>query len=216
MQSFASRYLVACFVLVAAVGGTVYLGHARPHVKARPPDWSKVPLTLGPWQGHEEEVDEAIKTYLAAEQMIQRSFVNGDRRVDFSATFGTQWRSLHSPAGCYPSQGWQTVTRSEVSVPFAGIPGYLGPLHGEELFVEKNKACRLVLYLYVFPGGTTANWVEQMSRVARSTAGAGGIVLILDAPASVEARPAVEKDLYQLLTAVFPSMVRGWGNASKG
>jgi hypothetical protein len=197
-------------------GGTFYVAKAKPHVHARPPDWSKVPLNVSLWQGHEEKVDQAIKTYLAAEQMIDRSFAKGDLKVDFAATFGTQWRSLHSPAGCYPSQGWQTLSRTEVSVPFEGIPGYAGPLHGEELFVEKSQNYRLVLYLYVFPGGTTANWVEQMSRVARSTAGAGGIVLIFDAPASVESRPVVANELHELLADVFPFMVRGWGNGAPG
>ena len=216
MQSFASRYLVACCVLLVAVGGSAYLAKAKPHVRSRPPDWSKVPLNVGLWQGHEEKVDEQIKQYLAAEQMIDRSYVRGDARIGFSATFGTQWRSLHSPFGCYTSQGWQLVSRKEVAVDFEGVPGYTGPLHGEELLVEKNKDYRLVLYLYVYPGGTTSSWVEQMSRVARSKAGAGGIVLIFDTAASVEGREAVGKQLESLVASIFPFMVRGWSNGASG
>jgi EpsI family protein len=175
-----------------------------------------VPLTCGAWQGREEKVDPTIKKYLAAEQMLARSYTRSGLRVGFSATFGTQWRSLHSPAGCYPSQGWQTISRRPVTIPFDGAPGFAGPLRAEELFVEKSQNYRLVLYLYVFPGGTTANWVEQCLRVARSGVGGGGVVLILDAPASLESRGQVEKDLSDLLTSIFPHVVRGWGNGAAG
>lgn len=216
MQSFANRYLVACCLLVVSAGGTWYVSRERPHVTAKPPNWSQVPLTLGQWHGKKEKVDQAIKKYLAADEMISRTYTKNGLTVGFDATFGTQWRSLHSPAGCYQSQGWQIVSRHDVSVPLAGVPGFPGPLRGEELFAEKNKTYRLVLYMYVYPGGTTSSWTEQMSRVAHSEAGAGGIVLIFDSPASLQSRAAVDKQLANLLVAVFPYMVGGWGHGSAG
>jgi len=181
--------------------------------RATAPDWSRdLPLQIGPWQGRDLPTDEAVREYLAADTMLQRLYRRGERSLLVSAVFGNQWRSLHSPAGCYPSQGWQTVERRAAEVPAQGPLPHPGPLHAEELLVKRGEVHRLVLYLYAHPGGTTASWVEQCLKVARGGA-AGGIVAIVDGECTPETRTATEADAFDLLARVYPYLVKDWYDA---
>lgn len=211
MRAHAYRYLAACGLLIATGMASLVAGRRPGPVAVKPPDWAHdLPAQIGRWQGEARPVDKSIMQYLAADAMSQRLYRCGDRAFDFSAVFGTQWRSLHSPAGCYPSQGWQTVTRRQVEVPRAGSGLKGPPLNAEELFVERGKVYRLVLYLYAYPGGTTSSWVDQCMKVARGGVRAGGIVIILGSNCTLASRRKVEQDAFDLLARIYPYVIKGW------
>ncbi|MBC7288014.1 MAG: EpsI family protein [Armatimonadetes bacterium] len=209
MSGYTVRYLIACGLLVAAAAVQRLLG-SQSDVPAVRPDWSQLPRRVGEWQDEDLPVDKATAEYLAADAILTRLYHSGDKTVKFSAVFGTQWRALHSPAGCFPSQGWQIVGRSHVQIPAPEDCPHPGPLNAEVFVAKQGKKYAVVTYLYAYPGGTTANWVEQCYRVTAAGARRGGIVFIAEAEAGLsEARQAQEAEA-ELIRGLYSDAVRVW------
>jgi len=210
MPGYSVRYLIACGLLVFAGVGGLVVTRRQPKTHAAP-DWaSTLPRQVGGWTGYDLAADKEVVEYLAADALLARRYVRAGRALDVTAVFGTRWRSLHSPAGCYPSQGWQVQQRRDIEVtPLSPLP-HPGPLHAEKLLVKKADRYLLVLYLYAYPGGTTASWVEQCLKVARSGVGAGGIVLIVNGECTPETAVQVEGDARELVGLLYPYLVKHW------
>lgn len=211
MRGYSVRYLVACMLLVAAgfAGGALVRLQPRGHPSA--PNWAiSLPRHLGAWTGRDLTAEKEVVEYLAADVLIARRYAKAGRALDVTAVFGTRWRSLHSPAGCYPSQGWQIQERRQIEItPDTPLP-HPGPLHAEKLLVKKADRYLLVLYLYAHPGGTTSSWVEQCLKVARSGVRAGGIVLMVSGECTPQTVPKVEADARELVGLLYPYLVKGW------
>lgn len=209
MHGYTLRYLILCLVLLAtALGGHLTAG-GRP-APALVPDWENLPLSLSGWQGRRAPVDPEVAKYLEAQAMVRLVYEKAGQTLFFSAVYGTQWRSLHSPAGCFPSQGWQTVDRRDVSIEAGPGTPHPGPLHAEQLLVKQQDKYLLVTYLYAHQGGTTSSWVEQCLKVAQTGMQSGGIVLILEGPCRPESRHRVHKAEAELLRFLYPELVRMW------
>ncbi|MCX7598154.1 MAG: EpsI family protein [Armatimonadetes bacterium] len=211
MQRYTVRYLVAC-TLLAVVG---LAGHAltrrQPQGHVKPPDWAHtLPRHVGGWTGQDIAPDKEVADYLAADALLVRRYTREGRVVDVTAVFGTRWRALHSPAGCYPSQGWQIQERSEIEIAPLGPLPHPGPLHAEKLVVKQADRHLLVLYLYAHPGGTTASWVQQCLKVTSSRGASGGIVLIVNAEFTPQTESKVEADARQLVSLIYPYLVKHW------
>lgn len=211
MQGYTVRYLIACTLLGASGLAQYGLTRRQPQAQVAAPDWAHtLPLSVGGWTGRDLVPDKEVADYLAADALLVRRYTREGRVLDVTAVFGTRWRALHSPAGCYPSQGWQIQERSEVEIA-PGIPlPHPGPLHAEKLVVKQADRHLLVLYLYAHPGGTTANWVQQCLEVAKSGAASGGIVLIVNAEFTPQTESRAEADARELIGLLYPYLVKHW------
>lgn len=210
MHGYAARFVTLCAMLTAAAAATYLRPHQRRVAESVVPRWDGLPLQVSGWQGESVPVDRAIAEYLQADAMTARVYRKGDVTIAFSAVFGTQWRSLHSPAGCYPSQGWHTVRQQQITIDAPAGNPHPGPLHAEQLLVERSGAFRLVTYLYAYPGGTTSSWVQQCLQVARAGMAQGGIVIILESPCSLDSTRRVDAAQRELLRALYPDVVKVW------
>ncbi|MCD6350970.1 MAG: EpsI family protein [Armatimonadetes bacterium] len=211
MHGYTLRYLVLCALLaVSAVAGHLASGRDVGQAGGSAPDWSDWPMHIDGWQGQQVPVNPETARYLQADAMMRVLYEKEGRKVAFSAIYGTHWRSLHSPAGCFPSQGWQTLERKPVTLPAPPDSPHPGPLQAEQLLVEKKGLRMLALYLYAHPGGTTSSWVEQCLRVARSGMKAGGIVIMVEAPCAAAGRQQAYDDELKLIQALYPYVVRMW------
>lgn len=209
MQRYPYRFLILC-VLLLALSLAGYLVGQHEDSEAETLDWSQLPRAVAGWQGREQPEDPAVAEYLQADAMKSRIYHKEGLTVFFTAIFGTQWRSLHSPAGCFPSQGWLTVDRHATTIEAPPGASHPGPLHAEQLFVKQGNKHLLVTYLYAHPGGTTASWIEQCLKVAKSGMRKGGIVVILEGKCTPDSRDAMDQAQRELLQALYPEVVRVW------
>ncbi len=203
------RHLTVCLLLAAAAVAQ----HNLPEPTCEPvaePDWSRVPRRLGDWVDEDLPVNKAVAEYLRAQAMLSRRYRKGDQELHVSAVFGTQWRSLHSPAGCFFSQGWQALKREQVTLPAPENCPHPGPLHAETMVVQQGNRYMAVTYLYAYPGGTTASWVEQCYRVTRGGARKGGIVIIVEGTTDLSGIDRTLAAEAELLGLIYPHLVEGW------
>ena len=209
MHRYTFRFVTTCLVLgAAAIGG--YLSGLGAPSRHLVPKWENLPVEVGQWQGRQLPVDSQVVQYLEAEKMVRMAYRKENVLVVFSAIFGTRWRSLHSPAGCFSSQGWHTLQRREIEVEAAPGNPHPGPLHAEQLLVKRENEHRLVTYLYAYPGGTTASWVEQCLKVTRGGWRSGGIVVTLEGWCTPESFEVMDRSQRELLQALYPEVVRTW------
>ncbi len=207
MQDITRRYLVVCLLLAGAAV-------ARPLVQRRAeavevPRWQTIPERVGRFRDEIVPPDRRTMEYLGALAMVARRYTDGVVTATVSAIFGTQWRSLHSPAGCYVAQGWSIVEQRRVDIPFEATHLHPGPLEAEELLVRRDGVERVVVYLFAYPGGTTASWVEQCWKTTKI--GRGGIVVLAEAtvPAGVQIG-AVSAAVRELVARLYPYFVEHW------
>ncbi len=154
--------LTACVLVLAAAGADYGLGQveiARPH---RLPV-EGFPTTIGAWQGGAlQEVDPEIQSKLATAKIVERDYVNpAGEGVDLMLLTATEDEDMHSPQGCFPSQGWKLtgihsvladgVSATEMSAAFPDgqrqqvrywLTGYFPPAPPRSVFLQKLVAAR--------------------------------------------------------------------------
>lgn len=173
------------------------------------PDFTAVPMKLGSYQGEQLPLDQSVFQFLEADAMTERRYVTDDGTVKLSLIYGSDWRNIHSPAGCYQAQGWHTITDEQVQVPAPPDSPTPGPLHARLLRVHKNEVELLAMFTFCHPGGTTGDWSKQGWKVATGPPGAGGLVISLSTPTGGQLAQARQR-LGQLLQQVYPYAVAFW------
>lgn len=210
MHADARRYLIAGLVLLLGAGLTQGARALRPTESRFKADFSAVPMELDGYKGEMVDVDAEVRKYLAADAMEQRIYRKDDRMVSLSLIFGTDWRSIHAPTGCYPAQGWQIVHDRAVDLPAPQGMEAQGPVHARLLEATKDKAREMSLFIYARPGATSADWTYHVARMMTGARGSGGLILILrTAPPPGEQRQA-EELLRTFLAGVYPKAVAFW------
>ena len=202
------RYLVVC-VLLAAIAIAGHLAQ-RP-VKKQTGSlhlFERVPVEIQGWRGEDAQVSQAVIEYLSPDAFLSRIYRKGELAITFTAIFAREWRSIHSPAGCYPNQGWHTIERKRILIR-GNSPGP-AELHAEQLFVTRSGEYRLVMYLYAYPGGTTSNWTEQCMRIAAKGMRNGGMVIIEEAICTPDRLEVVDQAERELLRLLYPYVVEVW------
>jgi EpsI family protein len=112
---------VACALLLGSAGvrawqvrrieGELREGRERPRIDLR-----QVPLTLGRWQGKDNEIHPLIARGTGADQIVTRHYVNQDTgaAVDLILLYGPAAEVyLHAPEVCYPAAGFSPVGTPE-------------------------------------------------------------------------------------------------------
>jgi len=85
MSATTRRYLVALIILLATAAAVEAVRIMSNAPSAFAPDFATLPMKIGDYQGQPREVDEFIRKYLSAEQMLERLYTGPDGSV--SVTF---------------------------------------------------------------------------------------------------------------------------------
>ena len=146
LNSTPARTLTA-FLLIQA--GTFY-GFSRNEVIPENTPLAALPRQLDSWTLLEEGVvEKEIQDELKADELLTRSYVNGNTPVAahlFVAYFKSQrtGRAPHSPRNCLPGSGWVPSVSDTVTM---AIPGR-APIQANRYIVQKGNNKSLVYYWY--------------------------------------------------------------------
>jgi len=209
MSATTRRHLVALIILLAAAAAVEAVRIVSSTPPAFAPDFATLPMKIGTYQGQNREVDEFIRKYLGAEQMLERLYTGPDGLVSVTLIYGVDWRDVHSPVSCFPAQGWLIVADDSIQVPAPADSPTPGAIHARLLRVVKNDQHRLAAFAFCHPGGTTSNWISQGWRVLTGPRGAGGVIIILNSEPTPDLKAAQQR-LEQFLAAVYPHAVSFW------
>jgi hypothetical protein len=211
MQKDTRRYLIAGILLLLFAGLGQGARALRGGESVYHPDFSVVPLEIGDYKGKKLPDDKSMFSYLGAQAMEERMYVSPKREASLTLIYGTDWRSIHAPTGCYPAAGWNIVHNRVVQVPAPKDCPHPGPLEARVLDVSKDKDHELAVYCYARPGATSADWTLHGLKVATGPRGAGGMIITLRTPLGTEEDPAsAEKALCDLLVQIYPRAVSFW------
>lgn len=130
MRSDAGRHLVAILVLLLGIGLSVGARHMRPDQARYEPDFSTIPLQLAEMEGEWLETDEELKKYLEADVVQTLAYGEGREQILANVIYGASWRTVHSPAQCYPAAGWLVAGEEETIIPTASTLPHAGPVMG--------------------------------------------------------------------------------------
>ena len=209
MSATARRYLVAMIILLAAAAAVEAVRIVSSAPPAFAPDFATLPMKIGNYQGQPREVDEFIREYLGAEQMLERLYTGPDGLVSVTLIYGADWRDVHSPVSCLPAQGWLIVADDAIQVSAPTNLPIPGTVHARLLRAVKNDQHQMAAFAFCHPGGTTSNWIYQGWKVLTGPRGAGGVIVILNTEPTPELKAARQR-LEQFLAAVYPHAVSFW------
>jgi hypothetical protein len=216
MQQDTRRYLIAGLLFILAAGLTQGARALRGGETIYKPDFSLVPMTIGEYKGEKLPDDKSMFNYLGAQAMEERLYTGPERRVSLTLIYGTDWRSIHAPTGCFPAAGWSIVHNRVVEVAAPKDCPHPGPLEVRVLEATKEKERQLAVYCYARPNGTTADWTAHGWKVATGPRGAGGMIVTLRT--NMEARDdaaVAQKALTDLLATIYPRAVAFWYTGAK-
>lgn len=211
MRSYALRHLVAIAALAAGIGLAALARHARPEHSRYHVDFSTIPLEVAGLQGRELPYDTKVAEYLEAEEMRTIAYGEGPTQVVVSIIYGASWRTVHTPAQCYPASGWSVVWEENTTiVPEVPLP-HEGPVRAHLMRVEREGAAELVLFIFAHKGGTSIDYAEHSWAVATGPPGAGGLSLMLSTVvAARDTEAQARKRLAKVAAELYPYVVAFW------
>lgn len=209
MSPDARRYLIALGILVVfgAVAHAVRVNRVPEAIYQ--PDFSAIPRQVGEYQGRDVPVDESIYKFLAAAGILERVYEGPGGAVRLTVIYAPDWRSIHSPAGCFPAQGWEVITDDEVTYSPPPDSPVQKPLKARLIRLHKDDHWLLALFSFAYYGGTTSNWAEEGYRVAFGPRGAGGLVITLNTPVQPNLRAAAER-ISHIFVETYPAAISFW------
>ena len=110
MQSASRRCLIAGIMLAAATAGVIAVRQRVPATAHYAFDPDAVPLQVACFSGGPGPDLSAAAQYLQAQAALSREYQREEEPpVQLTVIYGTDWRTVHAPTGCYPGQWWQIV-----------------------------------------------------------------------------------------------------------
>ena len=213
MSAITRRYVVALVAMVVTAAAVEGIRTISEVPAAYEPPFEQLPLAIAGYEGEELAVDESIFHFLGADAMLERLYSRPDSWVSMTLIYGAHWRNVHSPAGCYPAQGWLIVTDDPIEVPAPADSPTAGPIQARLLRVTKTEQQRLAMFAFCHPGGTTSDWTWQAMKVMFgqlfSQRGAGGVIIILNTEPTPNPTAAAAR-MNQFLAEVYPYAVSFW------
>lgn len=211
MRSHARRHLVAIVALLIGIGLAMGARRARPVDTSCEVDFSSVPLQVAGLQGRESPADEELAAYLEADRMRSVAYGEGADEVLLNIIYGASWRTVHTPAQCYPATGWKIVWKRASMLPEPDDLPHDPPLLATMMRVERGEQRQIVLFIFAHRGGTSADYAEHSWAVATGPRGAGGLSLLLSTPLEDgEAEAEALQLLMRIATGVYPDAVAFW------
>ena len=209
MRRDARRRILAIALMAAGVGAVYAAASLRPVALGIHVDLSGIPLELCGLKGVEVANDPDDMAYLEADAMRTLRYGEGADSVEVSVIYGVGWRTVHTPEGCFPSQGWAIAWERALAVTADNAP-HPGPLQGKLMRVEREGEAMLVLFVFAHKGGTSADWAGHSWAVATGPPGAGGLSVMLTARVLPGREDEIETRLCDFMRAVYPHAVGFW------
>ena len=200
-------------MLAAATAGVLAVRLRVPPAAHFAFDANAIPMQAAGFAGGPGQDVSAAAQYLQAQAALSRSYQReGEPAIQLTVVYGTDWRTVHAPTGCYPAQGWQVMREEPAELPASSAQSE--PLHACFLYATKGGHGECAMFLYAHPGGTTADWARQGWVVATGRPGAGGLVLIATTKVGTESdEPAIASArarLGDLVTTLYGPIVGFW------
>lgn len=146
-------------------------------VTPRPPlrrSLASIPMVLGDWVGHDEEIDPKVKDESQATEFLNRVYEHKsqtDRRLSLWINYSVKGDNLrHSPEVCLPSRGYNKVESEcrvfDVSTPDGKkLPIYRLGYDNGQLFQSVG------FWYYIFGEGRLEKYVRRLPITSRSSHG---------------------------------------------
>lgn len=137
-------------LLMLAVGAGAWWLQWRPAPRVDPGPLAALPLEVGPWQGRDIPLEDAVERILQADHHVQRVYArenSGEIVWLYIGYYGTHrgGRPEHTPEVCYPSAGWSVEARESPGLGARDDDGSV------MLLVAQDGRRRLVEYWYRSP-----------------------------------------------------------------
>ncbi|MFP4250283.1 MAG: exosortase-associated EpsI family protein [Armatimonadota bacterium] len=209
MRPNASRHLIAAAILAAGITAAPMVREARPQGADYQIDLSAIPMQIEGMEGQVLPDDEGVQAYLEADAMRTVAYGEPPDAVSVSVIYGGSWRTVHSPAQCYPSAGWQVVWERDAIVPIEQDLPHGKPVLGRLMRAEYAGRAQLVLFIFAHKGGTSIDYAEHAWAVQTGPRGAGGLSLMLSTNLLGDEDEA-RRRLTEIAAAVYPHVVSFW------
>ena len=209
MRQNATQHLIAAAVLVAGIALTPVMHTLRPKSVQYEVDLSAIPLEVDGMEGHVLPDDEGVQAYLEADVMKTVAYGEPPDYVTLSVIYGGSWRTVHSPAQCYPAAGWQVVWERDTVVPIEQDLPHPKPVLGRLMRVELEDQAQMVLFIFAHKGGTSIDYAEHAWAVQTGPRGAGGLSLMLSTPLYSD-EEAAQHRLVDVASAAYPRVISFW------
>ncbi len=211
MRQNARRHLVAIAALLLGIGLAVGARLARPERASYTVDFSTIPMQIAGMHGRELPEDPAVAEYLEADQMRTIAYGEGNEQVNVSLIYGSTWRTVHTPAQCYPASGWSVVWEEDTMITTTVPLPHPPPLMGRVMRVERDGEAEMVLFVFAHKGGTSIDYAEHSWAVATGPPGAGGLSLMISTPlAPGDTEGAARERLATVAAELYPHAVAFW------
>ena len=205
MSSDARRYLIAVLLLVGLAGTAEAVRLTRVPPANYHPTFENVPREIGAYKGTDLPRDESIYNFLNAQGLLERRYDGPGAPIAMSVLYAPDWRSIHSPEGCFPAQGWTVLEERVMTLQSAA-----GPLQAKMVRLKKDEMYLLAMFSFGYPGGTTADWTQEGYKVALGRRGEGGVVFTVSTQAAGQEPEAAVKHLSELMQVAYPAAIAFW------
>lgn len=209
MRPNAAGHLVAATVLLAGIVLAPMVQRMRPEGVQYEVDLSAIPMEIDGMKGRVLPDDEGVQAYLEADVMKTIAYGEPPDTIAVSVIYGGSWRTVHSPAQCYPAAGWQVVWEEDAVVPIEGDLPHDRPVLARLMRVEREDQAQLVLFIFAHKGGTSIDYAEHAWAVQTGPQGAGGLSLMISAPVSGDEEKTQHR-LTEVAAAVYPPVISFW------
>jgi len=215
MRQDARRHLVAIAALLVGIGLAAGARLARPERASYTVDFSAVPMRIAGMHGRQLPEDPEVAEYLEADRMRTIAYGEGDEQVTASLIYGSTWRTVHTPAQCYPASGWSVVWEEDTMISTREPLPHPPPLMGRVMRVEREAEAQMVLFVFAHKGGTSIDYAEHSWAVATGPPGAGGLSLMISTPlAPGDTEEAARERLAAVAAELYPHAVAFWYQGS--
>ena len=197
-------------MVVLGVAITWGFRFSRPDALSYEPDFTSIPMQLAGFTGEAVPDDPAVAEYLEAQAMRTIRYSRDDVQINASLIYGPSWRTVHTPAACFPSQGWNVTWEQQTDIPVEGVAPHPGPVTGELMRVDRGGDALMVLFVFAHLGGTAPDYVEHSLAVMSGPRGAGGLSLMATTFIGSGGIESARLDLLELMGALYPHAVSFW------
>ena len=209
MRQNAGEHLIAAAVLVAGIVLAPIVHDVRPSGAVYPVELLTVPMQVRDMEGEILPDDEGVLAYLEADVMKSVRYGEGRNSVMLSVIYGGSWRTVHSPAQCYPAAGWQVVWERDTIVPIEQDLPHDKPVLARLMRAERGDHAQLVLFIFAHKGGVSSDYAGHAWAVQTGPRGAGGLSLMLSTNLYGNEERAQQR-LSEVAAVIYPQVISFW------
>ncbi len=156
------KTIIIIAILLTTAVVTTFASHSERIAPNKP--FSEFSLSIGPWQGKTNKMDQRVYNILGVEDYIMADFykTSGEMVNLYVGFYQSQSEGdiIHSPKNCMPGAGWNIVQTKVIPVDF---PSSGGTIKAIQLLLVKGGQKQVVLYWFQSRGRIIAS--EYMQKI---------------------------------------------------